>query len=141
MITLGPRAQTLLGPFLAGIGPDDPVFSPRRMWEEKRRQMRERRKSPVQPSQQHRRKDQPKRLPADSYNAHAYLNAVRRAGEKAGVPPWHPNQLRHSVGSRVRKEFGLEAAQVLLGHSRADVTQVYAERDQALAVRLAAAIG
>jgi integrase len=41
---------------------------------------------------------------------------------------WHPNQLRHSFATRVRKQHGLEAAQVLLGHARADVTQVYAER-------------
>ena len=36
---------------------------------------------------------------------------------------WHPNQLRHSYATKVRREHGLEAAQVLLGHSRADVTQ------------------
>lgn len=46
---------------------------------------------------------------------------------------WHPYQLRHSFATEVRKQHGLEAAQVLLGHSRADVTQVYAERNEALA--------
>jgi integrase len=35
----------------------------------------------------------------------------------------------------------LEAAQVLLGHSRADVTQIYAERNTELASRVAAKIG
>jgi site-specific recombinase XerD len=54
---------------------------------------------------------------------------------------WHPYQLRHAFATRVRKEHGLEAAQVLLGHSRADVTQVYAERNEALAATVAAAIG
>jgi integrase len=54
---------------------------------------------------------------------------------------WHPNQLRHSFATRVRKQHGLEAAQVLLGHSRADVTQVYAERNEDLAVAVAAKIG
>jgi site-specific recombinase XerC len=53
----------------------------------------------------------------------------------------HPNQLRHSFATRVRKEHGLEAAQVLLGHSRADVTQVYAERNERLASAVAAKIG
>jgi hypothetical protein len=33
------------------------------------------------------------------------------------------------------------ALKVLLGHARADVTQVYAERDLALAERVAAEIG
>lgn len=54
---------------------------------------------------------------------------------------WHPNQLRHSFATRVRKQHGLEAAQVMLGHSRADVTQVYAERDEQPAVSVAAKIG
>jgi integrase len=54
---------------------------------------------------------------------------------------WHPNQLRHSFATKVRKQHGLEAAQVLLGHTRADVTQVYAERNEELAVMVAAKIG
>jgi hypothetical protein len=45
------------------------------------------------------------------------------------------------MATRTRKVYGLEAAQVLLGHSRADITQVYAERDNSLAVRLATEIG
>ena len=54
---------------------------------------------------------------------------------------WHPNQLRHSYATKVRKEHGLEAAQVLLGHSKADVTQIYAERNDQLAATIAAKIG
>jgi hypothetical protein len=54
---------------------------------------------------------------------------------------WHPNQLRHTFATRVRKEHGLEAAQVLLGHSEEDVTQIYAEKNEALAVGIAAKIG
>jgi integrase len=49
--------------------------------------------------------------------------------------------LRHTFATEVRREYGLEAAQVLLGHSRADVTQVYAERDLTLAVRVATEAG
>jgi integrase len=54
---------------------------------------------------------------------------------------WSPNQLRHTFATRVRKEHGLEAAQVMLGHSKADVTQIYAEKNEALAVTVAAKIG
>ena len=43
---------------------------------------------------------------------------------------WAPNRLRHTRATEVRKQFGLEAAQVILGHAKADVTQVYAERDR-----------
>ncbi|MCY2953123.1 MAG: site-specific integrase [Planctomycetota bacterium] len=45
---------------------------------------------------------------------------------------WHPHQLRHTAATVIRREFGLEAAQVALGHSSALVTDaVYAERDLA----------
>ena len=54
---------------------------------------------------------------------------------------WHPNQLRHSFATRVRKQHGLEAAQVLLGHARADVTQLYAERNEELAASIATQVG
>jgi integrase len=65
----------------------------------------------------------------------AEVNAWRKAHR------WSPNQLRHTFATRVRKEHGLEAAQVLLGHSKADVTQIYAEKNEALAVTVAAKIG
>jgi len=54
---------------------------------------------------------------------------------------WHPNQVRHTVATEVRSKFGLEAAQVLLRHTRADITQTYAERDQRRAADIARKIG
>ncbi len=53
------------------------------------------------------------------------------------IPHWHANQLRHTRGTEVRKTNGLEAAQCVLNHRRADVTEVYVERNLGLAVRLA----
>jgi integrase len=49
--------------------------------------------------------------------------------------------LRHTAATLIRKEFGLEAAQVILGHTAADVTQVYAERDLAKGLSVAKLIG
>ncbi len=69
------------------------------------------------------------------------LSSVKRACREAGVPAFSPNQLRHTVGTEVRAQFGLEHAQVTLGHSRADVTQTYAERDMAKAREVARKIG
>jgi integrase len=57
------------------------------------------------------------------------------------LPIWSPGQLRHSAGTEIRKRFGLEAAQVVLGHSKADVTQVYAERDLAKAEDIMRQVG
>jgi integrase len=71
----------------------------------------------------------------------SYARAIARACKKAGVPVWAPNRLRHAVGTDVRERYGLEAAQVVLGHTKADVTEVYAERNQELARRVMAEIG
>jgi integrase len=66
---------------------------------------------------------------------------VAEACEKAGVPVFRCNRIRHTYATKVRREHGLEAAQVLLGHSQADVTQIYAERDLAKAIEVAKKIG
>jgi len=54
---------------------------------------------------------------------------------------WHPYQLRQNYATEVRKQFGLEAAQILLGHTKADVTPIYAERDLSRAAGVAQKIG
>ena len=79
--------------------------------------------------------------PADqriwTYSSTSYNTAVRRACGHAGVPAWHPHQLRHNAGTDIRATMGLEAAQVYLGHSHAETTEIYAERDAALALTVA----
>ena len=55
---------------------------------------------------------------------------------------WSPHQLRHRAATELRKSFGLEAAQLTLGHSSAQVTDaVYAERDQEKIVAIMRRIG
>lgn len=111
-IPLGPRAQEILSPWL-----DRPAdvfcFSPREGAGKGR----------------------------GRYDSRTYRRAVVRACRRAGIPPWTPHRLRHTVATTVRARYGLEAAQVYLGHARADVTQVYAERDLAAALRIAAEMG
>lgn len=70
-----------------------------------------------------------------------YVYYIEKACKKAGVNAWAPNRLRHTAASEIRSKYGLEAAQVSLGHSTADVTQVYAERDMELAARVAKEVG
>lgn len=141
-VRLGPQAQAVLTPFLGG-DPDAPLFSPRQAREERYAAMRAARRSKVTPSQVCRKKaaPNPRAMPAAAYSAHSYARAVERAARRAGVAHWHTNQLRHTHATAVRKRFGLEGAQVALGHSRADVTQVYAERDDELAERVAREVG
>lgn len=55
---------------------------------------------------------------------------------------WHPHQLRHSAATRIRRQFGLEAAQLVLGHSSAVITDaVYAERDQTKVAEVVRRVG
>jgi integrase len=121
--------------------PEAYLFSPAAVMLERREDRRAKRTSKVQPSQVDRRKKAPEKTYGEEYPVNSYNTAVQRAAEKAGVAPWHVNQLRHTHATEVRRRYGLEAAQVALGHSQANVTQVYAEADLALAVRVASEIG
>src|SRR5262249_9664879 len=47
---------------------------------------------------------------------------MKLAAEWRAAHCWSPNQVRHTYATEVRKRFGLEAAQVALGHAHADVT-------------------
>jgi integrase len=75
------------------------------------------------------------------FEVESYRKLVEEACKKAGVNHWHPNQLRHTYATEVRRRFGLEAAQVSLGHSSAKTTEIYAERDMALAEKVAKEMG
>jgi integrase len=87
------------------------------------------------------RKRKPKRTAGEQYTTESYRRAIHRACDKAGIDRWSPNRLRHSAGTEIRKRYGLEAAQVILGHASADVTQVYAERDLQKAVEIMREVG
>ncbi len=153
LIPLGPKAQAVLTPFL-DRDPQTFLFSPKESeaWRLEHRPAyhKVQRKTKVYPSElrarekakQARRRRKSKRPKRDRYDTGSYARAIEygfRKAEKAGVkiPHWHLNQLRHTRGTEVRREHGVEAAQVVLGHARADVTQVYAERNLALAIKIA----
>jgi len=70
-----------------------------------------------------------------------YCREIARACERAKVDHWSPNQLRHTAATDIRKQFGLEASRVILGHSSAETTLVYAERDQETAKAVIRQIG
>jgi site-specific recombinase XerC len=54
---------------------------------------------------------------------------------------WHPNRLRHNAATRLRKEFGVELARIVLGHATAFTTEIYAEADRAQALEVIAKVG
>ena len=144
-IPLGPKSQEILRPFL-DREPAAFLFSPReaeQWWHAQRRKLR---KTPITPSQAKRKpRSSPKRMKRNHYDTASYRGAIIYGIRKANkhrngdgkVPHWHPLQIRHSRGTEVRHKYGLDAAQAALGHARADVTQLYAEKNMQLAIRVA----
>ena len=157
VIFIGPQAQQVLARYLLRDS-EAYCFSPADSERKRRAIQHENRKTPL--SCGTKPKGNPTGNAGDRYNTAAYRRAITRAVNKVnrqrkrtaeanGIPledaglleDWAPNQLRHAAGTAIRKRFGLEAAQVALGHSKADVTQVYAQRDTELAREVARKIG
>ncbi len=161
VIFIGPQAQAILLRYLAR-DPHAHCFRPCDSEKKRRAAQHAARKTPLSCGNRpgtnqvrHKRR----RPPGESYNPRAYHQAIRYGCIKAFPVPddiaddpqaiakwwadhrWAPNQLRHSAATEIRKQFGLEAAQVCLGHSKADITQTYAERDSKLGIEVARRIG
>jgi integrase len=120
VIAFGPRAQEVLTPFLRPQEPERVLFSPR---------------------------DFPRgswgknRLPRATYTTLTYCDIVAKTCARYGLPHWHPHQLRHAFASAVRQRLGLDAAQALLGHSHADVTEIYARLGEQQVIDFASKVG
>jgi integrase len=66
---------------------------------------------------------------------------IARACERARIPVWSPNQLRHAAATRLRELHGIEAAQVALGHARPDTTLIYSNAARAWALEAIKLVG
>ena len=134
---LGPQAQEVLRPFLLRP-PEAYLFSPAEAEADRLAQRHEARKTPLscgnRPGTNRRRR--PKCGPGDHYTTGTYRRAIRRACVEAKVDVWTPHQLRHTVATEVRKEYGLEAAQVICGHRHANTTEIYAEANMTRAIEV-----
>ncbi len=160
VVYIGPKGQEVLTPYL--LRPSGSFcFSPLETKEVLNAMRRENRVSPMTPSHRARkRKKNPQRAPGACYTTNTYRQQIHRAidrvneerleaAEKAGIPAdeveliphWSPNQLRHATGTEVRKTFGLDGAQMILGHKHAKVSEVYAETQAKLARQIAEKIG
>lgn len=146
VIMIGPRAQDVLRSYLLR---DDRAFcfSPADSETRRQRDRHDQRVTPLSCGNRPgtNRKRSARRTVGACYTNDSYRRAIHRACDKAFPAHedlgdvetrdwlrnhrWSPNQIRHTTASEIRRKYGLEAAQVTLGHSRADVTQIYAERD------------
>jgi integrase len=147
-VYFGPRAREVLAPFLASRPVDAPLFSPREAERERYAACGTHRRAAVVPAATERRI-------GDCYTVSSYRRAIQYACDLAFPVPegqdeaawrkahrWHPNQLRHTAATEIRREFGLEAAQLVLGHSSALVTDaVYAQRDEAKVAEVLRKVG
>jgi integrase len=143
VIFIGPRAQMLLALFLKSHDPKDYLFSPKDAEHERRARQHAQRTTPIScgnaPSKN--RVRAPKRTPGDRYTQTSYRRAIQRACRRAGIPTWHPHQLRHNAATRLRAEFGIEIAKIMLGHGSPRITEIYAETDHTKAVEVAQRVG
>jgi integrase len=99
------------------------------------------RQAAFQPSQVCRKRINPAEQAGDRYTVASYRHAIQVACDKAGVPRWHPHQLRHNAATWLRREFGLEIARVVLGHSSPVVTEMDAEMDRQKAIAVIERVG
>ena len=155
VIPIGPKGQAILKKYITEGERDSAfVFSPAKSEAIRREQMHKARTTRLSCGNKpgSNRVASPKRKPGDRYTKHSYSKAIRRACESAFPISeeaseheieawkkkyyWAPNRLRHATGTEVRRLYGIETAQALLGHSRLNTTEIYAERkiDQAIQV-------
>ena len=134
IISIGPKAQKVLRPFLKRKL-EDYCFSPIESDAERnQKRVKSDRQTGVS------------RRVGLRYDSGSYRRAIeyaiaaaRRDGVK--VPDFHPHQLRHTAATRIRKEMGLDAARAMLGHRNLKITDDYAELDKALAGKAALKFG
>ena len=158
VIPLGPVAQSLIQPFLTR-NPGDFLFSPSEAEDHRHeaRVLNRNRRTPVYPCELRARElrknksrsVKPKRPRGKKYTPVSYRRAIeygvtRSNRERKKVDPqaeqickWSPYQLRHSFATNMRRDYGVEAAQLGLGHARTNIVDVYAEKNLSLIVDIA----
>jgi integrase len=127
---IGPRGQAILTPYLIEkeATPEAFLFSLQdtirlRNWEKRKNRKSLNKKGEVQPSQRDRSKPDSAKKPKEMYSRDAYNRTIARACEKAGVPVWTPNQLRHTAATEITAQVSLEAAKEYLGHASISTTE------------------
>lgn len=143
IVAIGPKAQAVLQPFMAR-DPEQRCFLPAESVAQYRARRSANRVTPLSCGNRPgsvRLKKHPGRPAGEVFTSDSYRRAIHRACDRAGIERWSPNRLRHAAATKIRSEFGLEAARVILGHSSAVTTEIYAERDLAAASEVIAKLG
>lgn len=143
IIMIGPKAQAVLEPFLENRPADSFCFSPAEAEQERLDALHAERVTPAGygNSPGTNRKSKPEIEKGPCYETSSYRRAITRACQKAGIETWSPHRLRHTFATSARQAGGIEATSAALGHSALKQTEIYAQRDAALARKLALEIG
>jgi integrase len=154
-IYLGPQAIEVLRPFLR-TDLAAPLFSPAEAEAERRAAAHAARKTPLKYGNSPGTNRRGTSRIGDHYTVTSYRAAIRRASDRADawakgglvianeervIPRWHPHRLRHNAATFLRRQYGLEAAQLILGHKTLSVTEIYAEKNVEAAKRIMAEVG
>lgn len=132
-VYLGPKAQAALESFLTRK-PEAHLFDPREAMAERFAACPTHRSGPNLDRRTARKV-------RDHYDTGTYRRAIKRACREMGVPEWSPGQLRHNCATELRARFGIEAARLVLGHTKIETTEIYAERDDQIGHRIMKEIG
>lgn len=154
IIPIGPRAQEIIRPFLEGKDADAFLFDPKASVAEALKTGRVRRSIVVKSYYDRRAYTQAIYRGCDRAFPHPVISKIKRSRTRKLTAPqdrelkewrkanrWSPLQIRHATATEVRREFGIEAAQAMLGHAKLDTTEIYAEKQLDLAKRIARAKG
>lgn len=79
--------------------------------------------------------------PGRPWTTSGYTHYVARVCLEAGLPHWHPHQLRHAAQQRVEKVYGLEGGRKILGHTGIQSVLTYSQRDLDGAAEIAEKLG
>jgi integrase len=91
--------------------------------------------------------DFPERLDGEFARAFRHRLATWRATNAEALDAWrkshrwHPHQLRHTKATEIRRLYGTEAAQSVLGHAKLNTTEIYAEKSREMAQQIMREIG
>ncbi len=166
-IYIGPRAQAMLREFLKP-NLSAYLFSPAEAEAERHKEQHRHRKTAMScgnvPGSN--RKQHPAHQPGERYAVGSFRRAIERACDAAFPPPdtirneqdskvkraklaewrqahrWTPHRLRHNAATFLRREYGIDLAQTILGHRLGStITEVYAEANVAKAIDVMGKVG
>ena len=78
-----------------------------------------------------------KRPKSPCYLSDALEEEIRVVCQREGIEKWSPYRIRHTIATRVAKTYGMDVAQLLLGHTSTATTSRYVHPDTTTIISMA----